>query len=317
MARALADGDPTQLRQLLPGLPADGKNNQPRSVLVLCANVEQAVNISQLLPDWPLLLGRDANLIGLPPLAGRHLLDGKLLPYWLGHGSVIATTPGLQRFPVHADAVVRADGGTGIPPGLEEFRVAHELFRRPRTPAVDRFRGPARQATAARGRPAATGLCPGQMVSLGPGAAHAIDPRAECPDGSRLIMSTELSNLIGYAPQTADGHYRNRQRRRCWNWPTWNVRRADTANRILNPDHLVEVFTWMRQHGGEAPGPDGVGYADLGRSEVRQVIRLLSREAEVNRYLPGPGHGCACRKQAAAPGNSHCATPSTGWSLGH
>ncbi len=56
---------------------------------------------------------------------------------------------------------------------------------------------------------------------------------------------------------------------------------ADTRNLALAWEHL-------RQHGGEAPGPDRRTYHDYGEREVWPLLRSLSDQIQRGTYRPGP-----------------------------
>ena len=55
-----------------------------------------------------------------------------------------------------------------------------------------------------------------------------------------------------------------------------------TLERVIDPEHLIQVFYDLRSHGGQAPGPDGLTYRDFGPSEV--------------------GKYCACSRRSSAGG---------------
>ena len=55
------------------------------------------------------------------------------------------------------------------------------------------------------------------------------------------------------------------------------------------------IFYELKHEAGQAPGPDGVTYRDLGRSEVRQHHRDLSRTILGGSYRPGQPGRCLSR----------------------
>jgi hypothetical protein len=61
-----------------------------------------------------------------------------------------------------------------------------------------------------------------------------------------------------------------------------------TVEQIADPDNLIRVFYELKACAGQAPGPDGITYADLGRREVPELMRALSAEVRAGTYRPGP-----------------------------
>jgi len=57
---------------------------------------------------------------------------------------------------------------------------------------------------------------------------------------------------------------------------------------IIKPENLVAVFDKLKHTGGQAPGLDGIRYSDLGRSEMWQAMRALSRAVKNGTYRPQP-----------------------------
>ena len=55
---------------------------------------------------------------------------------------------------------------------------------------------------------------------------------------------------------------------------------------IFDPENLIRVFDGLQHHAGNAPGPDGIRYNQLGRREVGNVIRSLSAEILNGTYYP-------------------------------
>jgi len=79
--------------------------------------------------------------------------------------------------------------------------------------------------------------------------------------------------------------YRCRRQRR--------ERRRDIGNplqptlaQIADHERLLETLNVLRATSGTAPGPDGVTYDDIGRSEAAQIMRDLSRELLERTYAP-------------------------------
>lgn len=116
LAAALASGG-EQLARQFPEI-ADLPDHQPRRVAVAVENVEQAIALSDFLPDWPLLLARDVITTGLTPQQLAALQRS-----WSGGsvgGRFIATITALAEAMPTLDAVVWAGGGPhapALPPG--------------------------------------------------------------------------------------------------------------------------------------------------------------------------------------------------------
>jgi hypothetical protein len=116
VARALAGGDPEQLKALLPSLPGARRTAGPSRVLVLVEGVEHALALMTKLPGWPVVTSGLADLDGLQP-DQRADLEARR-PTWAADpiSRGIVTDTGLQSVNIHwsgVDVLVRADGGTG------------------------------------------------------------------------------------------------------------------------------------------------------------------------------------------------------------
>src|SRR5215469_14121009 len=57
---------------------------------------------------------------------------------------------------------------------------------------------------------------------------------------------------------------------------------------IANVENLIRVFRELKRNAGQAPGEDGVTYADLSSSEVGSCMRGLSLVLLQGQYRPGP-----------------------------
>jgi hypothetical protein len=58
---------------------------------------------------------------------------------------------------------------------------------------------------------------------------------------------------------------------------------------IASVDNLAAAFDQMRRENGQAPGPDGLKYPDLGRRELFEVLRPVSKAVLAGTYRPAPG----------------------------
>jgi hypothetical protein len=60
-----------------------------------------------------------------------------------------------------------------------------------------------------------------------------------------------------------------------------------TVEAIARVDNLAAAFDMMRQN-GQAPGPDGLKYPHVGRRELFDILRPVSRAILDGTYRPGP-----------------------------
>src|SRR5262245_53367584 len=61
-----------------------------------------------------------------------------------------------------------------------------------------------------------------------------------------------------------------------------------SVEEIANVENLIRVFRELKRNAGQAPGEDGVTYADLSSSEVGSCMRGLSQVLLQGQYRPGP-----------------------------
>ena len=100
LARAFACGNAALITSYV-GVAVGSTAGVPRSVLVLCEGVDQAVAISKHLPNWPIVTGLDCD-------AGGTAVAGSV---------AVATALGVGKLAGGGfDVVVRADPGRGLPP---------------------------------------------------------------------------------------------------------------------------------------------------------------------------------------------------------
>jgi RNA-directed DNA polymerase len=55
---------------------------------------------------------------------------------------------------------------------------------------------------------------------------------------------------------------------------------------VIDADNLIAVYQRLAASAGQAPGPDGLTYADLGRREVAMNMRCLSKSLSCGHYRP-------------------------------
>jgi retron-type reverse transcriptase len=77
-----------------------------------------------------------------------------------------------------------------------------------------------------------------------------------------------------------------------------------SLDEIADPENLIRVFRELRRNAGQAPGTDGVTYADLSTVEAASCMRGLSQVVLGGQYRPAPSRvvsipkagGNGCRK---------------------
>jgi hypothetical protein len=84
--------------------------------------------------------------------------------------------------------------------------------------------------------------------------------------------------------QAASFFYHKRQQARTARKPAGEL----NIQAIADVDNLAACFEILKRENGQAPGPDGVRYTDLGRSELFEVLRPVSRAILDGTYRPGP-----------------------------
>jgi hypothetical protein len=105
LAKSLLAAEHASLAARFPRLADMFAGRRPRTVLVLVEVAEHASALSRLLPDWTCLV---------TSASARHFVHTGGPPAWC-----IATARAARRLDLAAyDVLVRADGGTGLPPGL-------------------------------------------------------------------------------------------------------------------------------------------------------------------------------------------------------
>ncbi len=89
----------------------------PQRVAVVVENVEHASELLQRLTDWPLLTGAEVSFAGLPPVSIRRLKEARKRP--VTNAAICTYAAAGQMDYTQLDVLIRADGGTGLPPGLD------------------------------------------------------------------------------------------------------------------------------------------------------------------------------------------------------
>jgi hypothetical protein len=131
IAEALAGDGPGSRRADLAAVAAPLAGVAAPRVAVLVEALEHALALAILLPGWPLLVGRDADATGLGSPRAAALATRR----WERPDApdrAIVTFDGLGRLPLgDLDAVVRADGGAGVPAALADAMVMAREHPRP------------------------------------------------------------------------------------------------------------------------------------------------------------------------------------------
>jgi hypothetical protein len=96
-------------------------------------------------------------------------------------------------------------------------------------------------------------------------------------------------------------HYRRRRQQRRLRGSV-HQGALPSLDQLGDPENLIRVFGELKQNAGQAPGEDGMTYADLGHSEVASCIRGLSQVVLRGRYRPAPSRQVAIPKVS---GNGH------------
>jgi hypothetical protein len=92
-----------------------GRRPEPTNVAVLVENVEHATYLNRYLPGWPVVTGVGVHVRGMRRWQ-RDIVSGSRIDETTPH--IIVTRAGLERIDIHrGHAVVRADGGLGLPFG--------------------------------------------------------------------------------------------------------------------------------------------------------------------------------------------------------
>jgi hypothetical protein len=94
------------------------------------------------------------------------------------------------------------------------------------------------------------------------------------------------SSRVPLANGSAKEQYRRRVQKRVAKEQAGTV---PSVEQIADPEILIEVCHQLKRQAGQAPGPDGVTYADLSPSEVASCMRGLSKILLNGLYRPSPG----------------------------
>ncbi len=71
-----------------------------------------------------------------------------------------------------------------------------------------------------------------------------------------------------------------------------------TLDPVVHHDNLICVWKQMQREGGQAPGPDGIQYEDVGRRELGDAMRCVSHLLVQGTYRPGPAKSVSIPKPA-------------------
>src|SRR5260370_22399799 len=70
--------------------------------------------------------------------------------------------------------------------------------------------------------------------------------------------------------------------------PTSAMPTVPSVDTIARTDSLLAIFSDLKRRAGRSPGPDGLRYDDLGRSEAAAVLRGLGQAIRNGTYRPHP-----------------------------
>jgi hypothetical protein len=115
LATALQRDDKPRINHHLPDFsPSTPLSAQTGGrIAIVAGGIEQALALAKRLPDWPVVTDRYYYDVGLKDEQCLSLLYGRN-PKLRTRANVIVTSAGLKRCG-HVDAVIRADGGKGLP----------------------------------------------------------------------------------------------------------------------------------------------------------------------------------------------------------
>jgi len=75
-----------------------------------------------------------------------------------------------------------------------------------------------------------------------------------------------------------------------------------SMEQIFHPENLIAVSEDLKRDAGHAPGPDGIGYDQLGRRETGQIMRGLSKQVLDGSFEPSEArHVRIPKNRAVAP----------------
>lgn len=103
-------------------------------------------------------------------------------------------------------------------------------------------------------------------------------------------MSTYNRTRKGFDRGPTD-HYRRRRRHRSIKADKASVGTPSghpTLGQVADREFLIDTYNALKARGGHAPGNDRLTYADLGPSEVAQIMDALAVTIGAGTYGPGP-----------------------------
>jgi len=120
MARAVQQGDYARLQELCPPAVAALANVSTPMVWLIVDDVEHALALKDCLRDWRIGTGLSINVGGLTCDQRRQVMAGRS-PFLTSPGPCIVTGAGMEEADLsQVDVLIRADGGTGLPPITHE-----------------------------------------------------------------------------------------------------------------------------------------------------------------------------------------------------
>lgn len=285
LTRAISAEDDQALAAKYPPVAQELYSRLGGRVGVLVENVEHAAKILNRLPGWPIVADPAALDHPLPAKVQTAIVAGHQQEHATTE-DVIVTHAGMMSAGVF-DILIRADAGTGLPPISDAFYVASDGTGQrlllidvadKHHPHLRQRSGWRKQASLERGW-----TVEGERLFASP------DERCGPSAGDRGTVFR-----IGYlsAPSNANSssaatraYERREERRKQKQRQKGNV---ITLTQVAHPDYLYECLQHLRQHGGPAPGLDGIGYGDLSPSEWGEIVQRISKALLRFTYRPQP-----------------------------
>jgi retron-type reverse transcriptase len=91
--------------------------------------------------------------------------------------------------------------------------------------------------------------------------------------------------MPGYESQQASRQQQVRQPQQRQGQPGQRVPKPPSVQQIISFDNLLRAYQRLQSDGGQAPGPDGATYAQLGHRDACHLLRNLSAELQAGRYV--------------------------------
>lgn len=282
LARALAEDNDQALVCKYKAVAGPLLSRLGQRVGVLVENVEHAGQLLKRLRGWPIVTSA-VTLQHSLPVDVRQAIEAGQNRSACQTADVIVT-PAAIRFAGRLDVLIRADGGSGLPPFPPKYFDARDGCgdRLVLVDVDDRHHPHLRQRS--QGRRAAY-MDRGWSVDGEPQSGSPDErrlPPASGPDMTFRVsyISARGKSRHGSALAAYQERYRRRQRKK------QQGQLHVTLQQIAKPEFLYACCRHLQQHGGQAPGQDGISYSELSPTEWGDVVQSLSRAILKSRYRP-------------------------------